>query len=49
MKDQKSLLAKCLHNDIPAIVFQGSDSCAIEILQRLPKKYTEKTVAVLNF
>ena len=48
MKDQKSLLAKCLHNDIPAIVFQGSDSCAIEILQS-PKKYTEKTVAVLNF
>ncbi len=39
MKDQKSLLAKCLHNDIPAIVFQGSDSCAIEILQAAEKIY----------
>lgn len=27
MKDQKELLKKCLVNDIPAIVFQGSDSC----------------------
>lgn len=33
MKDQHVLLKKCLNNDIPAIVFQGSDSCAIEILQ----------------
>mgnify|MGYP002603266960 CR=1 FL=1 len=39
MKDQKSLLAKCLHNDIPAIVFQGSDSCVIEILQAAEKIY----------
>lgn len=39
MKDQKSLLAKCLHNDIPAIVLQGSDSCAIEILQAAEKIY----------
>ena len=35
MKDQKELLKKCLVNDIPAIVFQGSDSCAVEILQQL--------------
>lgn len=33
MKDQKQLLNKCLNNDIPAIVFQGTDRCAIEILQ----------------
>lgn len=33
MKDQNNLLKKCLNNDIPAIVFQGSDSCAVEILQ----------------
>lgn len=33
MKDQNALLKKCLHNDIPAIVFQGTDSCSIEILQ----------------
>ena len=41
MKDQKSLLAKCLHNDIPAIVFQGSDSCAMEILQAAEKIYSK--------
>lgn len=33
MKDQKELLKKCLVNDTPAIVFQGTDSCALEILQ----------------
>jgi hypothetical protein len=41
MKDQKSLLAKCLHNDIPAIVFQGSDSCAIEILKAAENIYRQ--------
>ena len=35
MKDQKELLKKCLVNDIPAIVFQGSDSCAVEF-QSIP-------------
>lgn len=33
MKDQKELLKKCLINEIPAIVFQGTDACALEILQ----------------
>ena len=33
MKDQNKLLKKCILNDIPAIVFQGTDGCAIEILQ----------------
>ncbi|WP_281644212.1 hypothetical protein [Bacteroides zoogleoformans] len=33
MKDQKELLKKCLINEIPAIVFQGTDKCAIEIMQ----------------
>lgn len=39
MKDQKELLKKCLVNDIPAIVFQGSDSCAVEILQAAENIY----------
>lgn len=33
MKDQKKLLTKCLTEDIPAIVFQGTDKCSVEILQ----------------
>lgn len=33
MKDQVKLLRDCIHNDIPAIVFQGDDSCAVEILE----------------
>lgn len=33
MKDQKELLKKCLINEIPAIVFQGTDKCAVEIMQ----------------
>ena len=39
MKDQKELLKKCLVNDIPAIVFQGSDSCTVEILQAAENIY----------
>lgn len=31
MKNQKTLLAYCLHNEIPAIVFQGDDSCISKI------------------
>lgn len=33
MKDQVKLLRDCIHNEIPAIVFQGDDSCAVEILE----------------
>lgn len=33
MKDQFKLLRTCIHNDIPAIVFQGDDECAVEILE----------------
>lgn len=32
MKDQFKLLRDCIHNDIPAIVFQGDDKCLPEIL-----------------
>ena len=33
MKDQRKLLNACLKNMIPAVVFQGTDSCTVEILQ----------------
>lgn len=33
MKDQVRLLRTCINNDIPAIVFQGDDKCAPEILE----------------
>lgn len=39
MKDQKQLLIKCLLNDIPAIVFQGTDKCTLEILQAASEIY----------
>lgn len=33
MKDQLVLLRKCLVNEIPAVVFQGDDSCTVEVLE----------------
>ena len=33
MKDQRKLLNSCLNNEIPAVVFQGTDICAVEILK----------------
>lgn len=33
MKDQYRLLRTCICNDIPAVVFQGDDQCAPEILE----------------
>lgn len=33
MEDQFKLLRDCIHNDIPAIVFQGDDKCLPEILK----------------
>lgn len=33
MKDQRKLLSTCIKNDIPAVVFQGDDKCAPEILE----------------
>lgn len=33
MKDQSKLLKACIKNDIPAVVFQGDDKCAPEILE----------------
>ena len=32
MKDQIRLLRECVRNEVPAIVFQGDDSCTVEIL-----------------
>ena len=33
MKDQIKLLRECVRNEIPAIVFQGDDSCTVEVLE----------------
>lgn len=33
MKDQRRLLTFCMEKDIPAVVFQGTDACAVEILK----------------
>ena len=39
MKDQVRLLRDCIHHDIPAVVFQGDDSCAPEILEAAKEIY----------
>ena len=39
MKDQIRLLRDCFHNEIPAVVFQGNDSCAGEILEAAKEIY----------
>lgn len=39
MKDQCKLLRDCRNNDIPAVVFQGDDKCAIEILEAAKEIY----------
>lgn len=42
MKDQRLLFRKSLLNDIPAIIFQGKDCCAAEILGSAVDIYKEK-------
>lgn len=39
MKDQLRLLRDCIYNEIPAVVFQGDDSCAPEILEAAAEIY----------
>lgn len=39
MKDQIKLLRACINNDIPAVVFQGDDQCAPEILEAALEVY----------
>lgn len=39
MKDQRLLLRKCQLNEIPAIIFQGTDPCAVEILKSAEEIY----------
>lgn len=48
MKDQIRLLRNCIHKDIPAVVFQGDDSCVEEILTAAKEIY-QKTAAARNF
>lgn len=33
MKDQRRLLNKCMHAEIPVFVLCGSDACAVEALR----------------
>ncbi len=33
MKDQKTLLNKCLQNDVPAFVISGNDSIAVPVIE----------------
>lgn len=42
MKDQVKLLRTCFNNDIPAVVFQGDDKCAPEILEAALSFYKQK-------
>lgn len=42
MKDQLKLLRDCLKDEIPAVVFQGDDACAIEILEEAQRIYQER-------
>lgn len=39
MKDQYKLLRDCINNEIPAVVFQGDDKCAPEILEAAREIY----------
>lgn len=48
MKDQLRLLRDCINNDRPAVVFQGDDFCAPEIL-RQQKKFIVNMVVPKNF
>lgn len=42
MKDQVKLLRACINNDVPAVVFQGDDKCAPEILETALSIYKKK-------
>lgn len=44
MKDQVKLLRACINNEIPAIVFQGDDKCAPEILEAALRIYKKMDV-----
>lgn len=42
MKDQYKLLKDCIKEQVPAIVFQGDDSCTVEILETAKNIYEKK-------
>lgn len=46
MKDQRLLLRKSRLNDIPAIIFQGRDSCAVDILKSAGEVYQKSGCSV---
>ena len=43
MKDQLRLLRDCINNDRPAVVFQGDDFCAPEILEAAKEIFSFNT------
>lgn len=54
MKDQIRLLRECVRNEVPAIVFQGDDSCTVEILETAHAIYakhgaTKSFCTIFNF
>lgn len=44
MKDQLRLLRDCINNDRPAVIFQGDDFCAPEILEAAKKSIANMVV-----
>lgn len=46
MKDQVKLLRACINNDVPAVVFQGDDKCAPEILEAALSIYKKNGCSV---
>ncbi|MDR0973919.1 MAG: hypothetical protein LBM61_08060 [Prevotellaceae bacterium] len=42
MKDQRRLLHKCMHAEIPVFVLCGSDACAVDALNEYYRIATEK-------
>lgn len=42
MKDQRRLLHKCMHAEIPVFVLCGSDACAVEALDEYYRIAKEK-------
>ena len=46
MKDQRRLLHKCMHAEIPVFVLCGSDSCAVEALKEYYRIAKEKGCSI---
>lgn len=49
MKDQIRLLRECVRNEIPAIVFQGDDSCTVEVLEAAHAIYAKHGASCVSY